>query len=139
MDWRFNGGLARRPSAGGVGSVSRRKQAKRRSAPRNAVDIQPTAERQQTFTDAEQSPSDLADFRPQLEFRRVEAKSLIGHGNAERIIRTEGEIHGDAIDAGVLHNIEQELANGSKEQRSYIFPVGVGLRVSRDVDLESVL
>ena len=64
-----NGHVAQRRlcADGAVRNVSRRDQAEPRPAPWGTLDVEPAAEQRQTFADAEQSPSDLVDFRPFVE------------------------------------------------------------------------
>ena len=72
-------------------------------------------------------------FRPFVELRRVEAESLVLHGDAKHVIRAQREIDRDAIDMGVLDHVEEELPDGFEEQRAYVFSVGIGARVGRDL------
>ena len=122
-----------------VGDVARCDQAKPRPAARRALDVEPATQQRQTLPDAEQSPSDLAGLRALLEFRRIEATALVSDRDAERFIRADREIDRDPVDLGVLDHVEEELPYRSEEQRADVLSIGIGARVGRDRDLESVL
>ena len=56
---------------------------------------------------------------------RVEAHTVIRHGNVQHVVRFARQIHGDPIDLGVLDRIEEELANRLEQQRADVLAVGI--------------
>src|SRR5215510_6538655 len=60
---------------------------------------------------------------------RVKSDAPIAHLNVNTVIGAESEADIDAIDMGVLHRVEQELADALKEQDANI----AGLRVRSGV------
>jgi hypothetical protein len=98
-----------------------------------------TTKQRKALLDAEQPQTCLWLIAVMKGSGRVKSDALIAHLYLNGVAGSECELDTDLVDMGVLDCVEQQLADGFKEQDANFSCLQVGLRVGGDIHDNAVL